>query len=312
MDVSAESTEIGWQTLSYLVFGVLCDVLVFGASIVDARSPKFAVRSESFVEVFTRLVIETNALGAICSILSLSFMLAYNNQGRPSGIWMAFALVLPKIYVLSLLASHTHAAEMTRLTVDYTKHNSSLSDMFKGKPTTPERKVVTVSKIGSPQTATMQKNGNTPIANLYSNNDPESPGWLRRTIQAVPTIKRQESVRDVPPMPTHNLINQNTGLAPPKPAFARTSSAGLSVSDYGEFLAEDPDPLVPSHDGHAAPVHAGHSTAVEVSLSPRRTHFADPISGPMSKRLEVGETIVPFSCMGLNIAGKPPVTYGYL
>lgn len=50
------------------------------------------------------------------------------------------------------------------------KHQSSLSDMFKGTPMTKMRGEVSTSKIGLP----------TPINDLFTNKDPNSPGWLRR------------------------------------------------------------------------------------------------------------------------------------
>ncbi|GAA5825160.1 hypothetical protein JCM5353_002245 [Sporobolomyces roseus] len=294
--------DLGWQTLSYLVCTVICNSIISIASLVDARSPRFAVRSEKILEVASRLIIETNLLATICSILSLSFLLAWNNEGRQSGVWMAFALILPKLYVYALLASHTRGAEITRarLTTDYGKHASSLSDLFKGSPISPisrSQNPITISRIGTPQA---QVSTSAPIADRYANQGqgaktPDSPGWLRRTIQPSPH----------PPQTTLQT------LAPPLPSFTRQSSAtALSISDYGEFLSSDhnePPGGVEEDLYHSSPEiseeEKGFSTSIEVTLSPRRTSFVD--SKTEMEMDHIG--------LGLNgLGGRQPVSYGYL
>ncbi|GAA5979378.1 hypothetical protein JCM5350_003885 [Sporobolomyces pararoseus] len=306
MDVHA---KLGWQTLSYLVFSVVCNILIFIASFYDARSPRFAVRSETFPEVVSRMIVETNFLATVASVLSLSFLLAWNNAGRFSGVWMAFALVLPKLYVFSLLASHTRGAELTRITVDYSKHNSSLSDMFKGSPVSqkPPRFPVTVSRIGTPQPQTaLPGTAKTPIADLFAGSTttitPDSPGWLRRTVQSPQTIPSRPDQNLAPPMKSSPLARQST-------------AAASSISDYGEYFADDGEnekvPSIPQQYANDA----GFSTSIEVALSPRRTtfnHHANHESFPESVGGGGTGDVVPLTVMGLNIAGRPPVTYGYL
>ncbi|GAA5963981.1 hypothetical protein JCM3765_007826 [Sporobolomyces pararoseus] len=306
MDVHA---KLGWQTLSYLVFAVVCNLLIFVASFYDARSPRFAVRSETFTEVLSRMIVETNFLATVASILSISFLLAWNNAGRFSGVWMAFALVLPKLYVFSLLASHTRGAELTRITVDYSKHNSSLSDMFKGSPVSQKapRFPVTVSRIGTPQPqSALASTAKTPIADRFAGSattmTPDSPGWLRRTVQSPQTIQSQQHDHLAPPTKSSPLARQST-------------AAASSISDYGEYFADDgenekvpPIPQQYANDG-------GFSTSIEVALSPRRTtfnHHTNHESFPESVSSTPKGEVVPLSVMGLNIAGRPPVTYGYL
>ncbi|GAA5908483.1 DUF6534 domain-containing protein [Sporobolomyces salmoneus] len=302
--------KLGWQTLSYLVFAVVCNLEIFVANFYDARSSRFAVRAETILEVVSRMIVETNLLATVASILSLAFLLVWNNAGRESGMWMAFALVLPKLYVFSLLASHTRGAELVRITVDYSKHESSLSDMFKGSPVS-QKKVrfpITLSKIGEPRPqADSTSTGKTPIADRFAGSSagtisPESPGWLRRTIQS--------------PQP---VPSSNQQLAPPtRPSpLARQSSAAVSsISDYGEYFADDnePVPRLPQQHSHN---NEAFSTSIEVSLSPRRTSFNQnqrmesfPVTVSSSKESE-GEVVPISSVMGLNL-GRPPVTYGYL
>ncbi|GAA5883489.1 hypothetical protein JCM16303_003826 [Sporobolomyces ruberrimus] len=341
-------TEVGWQTLSYLI---CANLIIFVASFKDARSPRFAVRSESFLQVFNRYVIETNSLATIVTILALSFCLASNNEGKQSGVWMAFALVLPKLYVWSLLASHTRGAEITRMTVDYSKHASSLSDMFKGSPVSETLKKpssrfpVTVSKIGTPQgLSPVGEGGKTPIADLYAAGvtggvgtsgiveGPDSPGWLRRTVQ--PTITTNNPLLLEPPAPI-----PRSSLSPSP--LSRQSAAPTSISDYGEYFAEDQHSRQSRQGGvPPLPTHAiiggggrgnerdqgreggggegGYSTSIEISLSPRRTSF-QPQPTPSHIR-EPGEKVMEVlpmssggpSVFGLTLQGRQPVTYGYM
>ncbi|GAA6013851.1 hypothetical protein JCM11491_000445 [Sporobolomyces phaffii] len=331
--------DLGWQTLSYLVFSVVCNVAIFIASIVDARDARFAVRSETVIEVASRYVVETNALATVASVLSLAFLVAWNiTAGRASGLWMAFALLLPKLYVFSLLASHTRGAELTRLTVDYSKHASSLSDMFKGSPVSasakPPRFPVTVSRIGAPQPQTSTTKRSTPIADLFSSGargrrreggqvvdvHPDSPGWLRRTFNPSAAAAAAPAGASEP----RHLLSPPTApfaaAASTSAAARHHSAAPTSISDYGEYFADDHDhdvPVLPStlsKDGAQGGA-GGYSTSVEVALSPRRAHFA-PTTETKPGMGHDGATkgaVVPMSSiMGLNLAGRPPVKYGYL
>jgi len=105
--------------------------------------------------------------------------------------------------------------------------------------------------------------------------------------------------------------------------LARQSTAATSISDYGEYFADN---TTSSHDHDHEPVppipqqyaqDGGYSTSIEVTLSPRRTSFnhsridSFPMTVASSAKGGAGE-VVPLSVMGLNLGGRQPVTYGYL
>ncbi|GAA5883990.1 hypothetical protein JCM6882_002094 [Rhodosporidiobolus microsporus] len=126
----------GWLWLAAGVCAVLCDVLIFVATFKGMRTASYAVRDETVVDLFSRLVIETNFIPAISSILSLAFFLAWDTQGHPSGVSTGLSIVIPKLYLISILASVNRGVEPVREgpIAKMMKHASSLSDMFKGTP----------------------------------------------------------------------------------------------------------------------------------------------------------------------------------
>ncbi|BGP52074.1 hypothetical protein JCM10450v2_008045 [Rhodotorula kratochvilovae] len=234
--------KFGWQLLASSLAAFLANFVIAVAMIKDMRSARFAAREETVVEVFTRYVLETNVATAIVSILAFAFYLAWNAQGQESGVFLGLSMILPKLYLLSMLASLERGAEVAQGGLSRNmKHASSLSDMFKGVPLGRGRGLVTASRIGTPTTVHP-----TPIADRFAAGGgaatPEQPGWLRRTFQPSPaTIDSSTPLAPLAP-PSHSF-----GGAPPimrgslaAPHTDRPVTA-MSVSDYGAWLDDGSD-----------------------------------------------------------------------
>ncbi|ORY73609.1 hypothetical protein BCR35DRAFT_307056 [Leucosporidium creatinivorum] len=238
-------SALGWQMLASLIAAVLCDLLICGAMVREHRTPRYTVRSEGMLEVLTRLFIETNLITAIVAILSLAFYVAFHAKG----VSTAFAICTPKLYLMGMLAS-INRRDVSRAGISSTsyhsnpKHESSLSDMFKGTPMTKLRGEVSTSRIGMP----------TPINDMFTNKDPNSPGWLRRTFSHEPESTPFTNTQRAPA--PGETVQWHSNLHPSHAVGSKTSHQGsgdaLSISDYGAWT------------GHA------YSSSVELSQqSPR-------------------------------------------
>ncbi|BGP20613.1 hypothetical protein JCM10213v2_008776 [Rhodosporidiobolus nylandii] len=283
--------DLGWQTMASGICAVLCDVIIFIAVFKDMRTPRYTVKAEGVVEVLSRLFIETNFVTTIVAILSLAFYLAWDAQGHQSG---AFAIVTPKLYLISMLASVNRGAESVSSGGLLSrsgggKHDSSLSDFFRGTPIS-RLAGVTVSRIGKPSPT---QGFGTPIADRYAAAggavSSEEPGWLRRTFQG-PTDQL-----DVP-VPLTN-----------RPVTAQ------SFSIYEQYY-HDPEG---EKDGAAGG--AGVSSALEPHAqtpTPRRAHFGQEITGEDASVAiggGRGEDAAAKGPQGSGVlAGRQPVRYGYL
>ncbi|GAA5836261.1 hypothetical protein JCM11251_001446 [Rhodosporidiobolus azoricus] len=302
----------GWLMLASGLCAVLCNAVIFVATFRGTCTAKNALQDETIIELFSRLIVETNLIPAVLSILALAFYLARDTQGYRSGVSTAISIVLPKLYVISLLSSIKRGIEpapegpIARMM----KHASSLSDMFKGTPvsrTLAGR--VTVSKIGTPREFVA-----TPIADMYGGGakaSEEDPGWLRRTFGA----------------PDSGLTaqQQQDGLAVPLQRFAPSSKSGegrpvtaLSISDYGDYFLDDTktNPSNAHADSGSAEEH-GQSTSIDVhsqTPTPRRANFGRDaevvLNGPV---MDVGSAANgAIGNTGATLAGRQPVRYGYL
>ncbi|GAA6020762.1 hypothetical protein JCM10207_002015 [Rhodosporidiobolus poonsookiae] len=290
--------NLGWQTLASSLAGVLCDLVIFGATFADMRTARFAVLSESPLAVLSRLFVETNFITTIVAILSLAFGLAWNAQNHPSGISTAFAIVIPKLYLLSMLVSINRGADTVRSGLDprSIKHTSSLSDMFKGTPVS-RFTDMSASRIGRP-------NIPTPIADQYAGGGraSEATGWLRR-------------VRLVPYQPLQPI---EVPLAP----FASASSkdrpvTAFSVSDYGDyFLGTHRTGSANEKSAMGSIPHDGISTAVDMpsgsqTPTPRKAtfHEGDVVLNGMALQGDASSDGAVSVSAG---SGRQPVRYGYL
>ncbi|GAA5869407.1 hypothetical protein JCM8547_008666 [Rhodosporidiobolus lusitaniae] len=325
--------QLGWQTMAGGIAAVLCDVLIFVATFKDMRTSRFTVRSETIFEVVSRLLIETNFVTTIVAILSLAFYLAWDASGHPSGVSMAFAILTPKLYLLSMLASINRGAEAVRSSAAVgfdskaVKHASSLSDMFKG---TPLSRIggVTVSRIGAPFS--------TPIADKYSSSSAGGNGggeqgssWLRRTLDRNPSSTSQTLGHAHLPQPSQHH------LEPPIAMHERPLTA-MSASVYGgatDYYAE----YFSSSSAHGEDAkEGGHSTSIEVgegsgTPTPRKATFDEvDLDRSASRRARLGEhpdfgsttrTGTPTSNVVLDLrpvgspgqlGGREPIRYGYL
>ncbi|GAA6059132.1 hypothetical protein JCM10212_003879 [Sporobolomyces blumeae] len=332
-------TKFGWQVLSYLVSATACNLLIFVPSLLDARSPRFAVRSEDPFEFLSRMVVETGFFPFASTVIALAFLVAWNANGRDSGVWMAFTFVLPKLYTFSLLTSHNRGAEVTRAHLSthmLSRPDSSLSDMFKGSPLPrQQRGPITASRIGTPQLTGTTASA-TPIADKYVNKagvgivgvgmdiGPDSQGWLRRTIQPMRAASQL-----VVPKATKATSRLTTTTSDRR-------ETAMSISDYGEYFADHPPtppPLPVAEPGRPksrspsssddevlemdkfptdVKSNEGYSSCVEVSLSPRRSQFGiavetpafvvspSPAGGGLSSSGDVGPEI-----------RRLPISYGY-
>ncbi|GAA6038687.1 hypothetical protein JCM8097_002346 [Rhodosporidiobolus ruineniae] len=166
--------KASWLVLASSLTAVVANVLITVPSFLDMRTARYTVKSETVLEVLSRLIVETNFLTTIAAILSVAFYLAWDTQGHASGVASAFSILLPKLYLLAMLSSLNRGPDTVHNFTDSraVKHSSGLSDFFMS---TPLRRLggVTVSKIG------------TPIADQYAGRgtSPDQPGWLRRTME---------------------------------------------------------------------------------------------------------------------------------
>ncbi|GAA5854957.1 hypothetical protein JCM9279_003587 [Rhodotorula babjevae] len=243
-------TTYGWALLASSLAALLANTLTCAALIADMRcSGRFAARDETVVEVSVRLVLESNLATALVSIVALAFYVAWTAQGEGSGVFLALSIVLPKLYLLSVLASLERGADLVHSGLSRTrivKHASSLSDMFKGAPLG--------SRRGSSSAAAAQAQAQgTPIADLYAagagagggggtGRGRDEVGWLRRTLQpssadsatptplcalAYPPAGFEFELAD---QPQHHQQQRQQG---PRP------TTGISPSDYGAWLDDD-------------------------------------------------------------------------
>ncbi|TNY18451.1 hypothetical protein DMC30DRAFT_426549 [Rhodotorula diobovata] len=227
-------SKFGWQLLASSLAGLLANVVIALAMVADMRSGRFAAKDETVVEVLTRLLFETNLTTAIVSILSFAFYLAWNAEGQQSG---GLSMVLPKLYLLSVLASLERGADVVQGGLSRNmKHASTLSDFFKGVPLAQMRGTATPSPIGTPIVHP------TPIADRFAGATPDQPGWLRRTFQpATPPLEGSTPLQSLAPPPAgfaHPSFAPRESLAAPQAERPLTS---ISVSDYGAWLDDAPE-----------------------------------------------------------------------
>lgn len=125
-------SQLGWQMLAALAASVFCDLLISGAMFKDARTPRYTVRVENPLQLFSRLVIETNLLTTSTAIVNMIFFFIFHSNG----ISIAFSVVTPKLYLLSMLFSMNHyeGKSLDGISSRSVKHQSTLSDFFKGTP----------------------------------------------------------------------------------------------------------------------------------------------------------------------------------
>ncbi|GAA5914323.1 hypothetical protein JCM8208_004435 [Rhodotorula glutinis] len=277
-------TRYGWALLASSLAALLANTLISVALVVDMRSGRFAARDETAVEVFVRLGFESNAATAVVSIVACAFCLAWTAQGEGSGVFLALSIVLPKLYLLSVLASLERGVDLVPAALSRTiKHASSLSDMFKGVPLGPMR------ASGPPSRAGAQ---GTPIADLYAAGavgGGETEGWLRRTFQPAPASPATVNVNgSTPAPPLHSLAPPPAGfefaphthththtahdaLAAPRPPPSQRPVTGISVSDYGAWLDDDDDD---ERGGGQQPVEASSARLGGVSAAAYAGHTA--------------------------------------
>ncbi|GAA5997591.1 uncharacterized protein JCM10292_000953 [Rhodotorula paludigena] len=235
--------QASWQFLASSLAMFLCNTVISVAVVADMRGGKFAAKEETVVQVASRLVLETNMLTALVSILSFAFFLAWNVQDEESGVSLGLSMLLPKLYLLSLLASLSRDADVVRAGLARAeKHGSSLSDFFKGVPLSRMRPsgAIATSRIGTPVLGPTP----TPIADRYAQGgaikQEEEPSWMKKAFQ--PPLSSQQN----PPLPNPH------SLAPPLARPDRPMTAALSVSDYGEWLDDAcaaPPAALPSAGG---------------------------------------------------------------
>ncbi|PRQ70376.1 hypothetical protein AAT19DRAFT_11125 [Rhodotorula toruloides] len=267
--------------------------------LVHTRSGKYAARDESVLEVLSRYFLETNLLATIVRILSLAFLLAWNAEGRPSGVSLTLSFVLPGLYLLSMLASLDAVSDTAQGGLSRTmKHASSLSDMFKGVP---------LNRMDSPairERYLPSQISATPIADRFAGGATTSTdqrSWLRRTFQPASTSLQPASL----PLPT---IQETTTL----PKHASRPVTAFSVSDYGDYLGLECE----TSEKKGRPVglassplaNGAISTSVDVpaqSPTPRRATFA--LEG--NPTTPTGGTVVETTAFTF---GRKPITYGYL
>ncbi|KAI5481368.1 hypothetical protein MNV49_004990 [Pseudohyphozyma bogoriensis] len=122
-------SEQSWEMMA----GLICatSMVISISMVVDMRSGRFAMRSESPADVLSRLLIETNVLTTICSIMNLVTYFVFHSNG----ISVAFSIVTPKLYLISMFISLQRSEDSAAgISSKGLKHQSSLSEMFKGKP----------------------------------------------------------------------------------------------------------------------------------------------------------------------------------
>ncbi|GAA5927374.1 hypothetical protein JCM3775_002529 [Rhodotorula graminis] len=337
------ASAYGWTGLARAVAAVLGNTIIALALVADMRSSsgRFAARDENLGEVCVRLVFESNAATAVVSVLACALYVAWTARG---GVALALSIVLPNLYLLSVLASlergkdHVMSGALSRTL----KHTSSLSDMFKGVPLGPLRRATRTDA------ASGERAQGTPIADLYGaggaagggggggggrGGEGEEPGWLRRTFQPSPAA---DDHHHHSPPPLHSLAPPPAGfatnddplaaLAPPPPPGQRPLT-GISVSDYGAWLDDDERDGAPHVDsrgrrssssssayaGHAAAAGPGDAWASGVEQAagtptPRKSTF-----GLDAHELEGRERgAAGAGAGGGGAAAVAPVRYGYL
>ncbi|BGP35799.1 hypothetical protein JCM10296v2_007651 [Rhodotorula toruloides] len=297
-------SKFGWQLFASSLSAILADSVISGGMLVHTRSGKYAARDESVFEVLSRYFLETNLLATIVRILSLAFLLAWNAEGRQSGVSLALSFVLPGLYLLSMLASLDAVSDTAQAGLSRTmKHASSLSDMFKGVPLNRmDRPAIRERYLPSQISAT-------PIADRFAGGATTSTdqrSWLRRTFQPASTSLQPASL----PLPT---IQETTTL----PKHASRPVTAFSVSDYGDYLglegetSEKKDRPVGLASSPLA--NGAISTSIDVpaqSPTPRRATFALEDEGQRGNPgTPTGGTVVETTAFTF---GRKPVTYGYL
>ncbi|BGP11813.1 hypothetical protein JCM10049v2_007733 [Rhodotorula toruloides] len=297
-------SKFGWQLFASSLSAILADTVISSGMLVHMRSGKYAAREETVLEVISRYFLETNLLATIVRILSLAFLLAWNAEGRESGVSLALSFVLPGLYLLSMLASLDAVEDATQAGLSRTmKHASSLSDMFKGVP---------LNRMDSPairERYLPSQISATPIADRFAGgatSPSDQRSWLRRTFQPASTPLQPGSV----PLPT---IQETTAL----PKHASRPVTAFSVSDYGDYLGLEGE----TSEKKGRPVglassplaNGAISTSVDVPAqtpTPRRATFALEDEGKRGNPgTPTGGTVVETTAFAL---GRKPVTYGYL
>ncbi|KAK4701639.1 hypothetical protein P7C70_g4593, partial [Phenoliferia sp. Uapishka_3] len=198
--------NVAWQTMAGLLCSVICNFIICSGMVVDMRSGRFATRKEGIWEVLSRLVVETNLLTALCSLLNLIFFFVYKRNGvsvvgtghftsresvnpNSSSPLQAFAIVIPKLYLLSLFSNLARNEEpMGGISSVRMRHESSLSDMFKGKP---------MSSYGHSQPMIGMGMGVPARPDSFDPPPPGSPTWRRSPLSQPDRVNKSDDSASV-------------------------------------------------------------------------------------------------------------------
>ncbi|KAM0751861.1 hypothetical protein T439DRAFT_355746 [Meredithblackwellia eburnea MCA 4105] len=173
-------------------------------------------------DLLSRLLVETNALTLACTIVNVVLFFVIKGQG----VSIAFAIIIPKLYLFSMLSNISRPEEPLRgVGSGQDSQRGSLSDMFKGKPLFKGGRV-SRSKIGMPLPVPVSNNAFDPPP-------PGSPTWQKATVQSPSRVINSTNTTSLTPPRLHRDPNTNTIVSGYGDAFSTSLYLGTPKT-YGE------------------------------------------------------------------------------